>query len=59
MADYIFVFYKLLSMNGGLCRLVNADSVILKHAAFISISTILIYADSAELSVCQKLHTGG
>ena len=36
MAAYTFVFYTLLSMNSGLCRLVKINFVFLKDAAFIS-----------------------
>ena len=36
MAAYTFVFYTLLSINSGLCRLVKVNFVLLKDTAFIS-----------------------
>ena len=36
MAAYIFIFYTLLTMNSGLCRLVKINPVFLKDTAFIS-----------------------
>ena len=36
MATYTIVFYTLLSMNGGFCRLVKINFVFLKDTAFIS-----------------------
>ena len=51
MAAYIFIFYTLLTMNSGLCRLVKINPVFLKDTA---LSTVLINVQTTELSACQK-----
>ena len=56
MAAYTFVFYTLLSINSGLCRLVKVNFVLLKDTA----GPVSINAQTADLSACQKCRwTGG
>ena len=44
-------------MNNGFCGLVKIYSVILKGTAFILINSVVIVADTTELSVSHKEQT--
>ena len=55
MAAHTIVFYALLSMNVGFCRLVKVNLVFFSDTVFISSKSSFIDADTTEnLHACQK-----
>ena len=50
MAAIPFIFYALLSMSDGFCRVVKVNFVFFKDTAFMSSKSALVDAYTAELS---------